>query len=525
MKNNLKYFASDFKAGVTVFLVAIPLCLGISMASGAPVLSGLIAGIIGGIVVGFFSKSQVSVSGPAAGLVAIMLAANAELGSYNMVLTALLISGIIQIGLGYIKAGVIAHYIPQPVIKGMLAAIGIILILKQIPHAIGYDKVYEGSVSFFQNDGENTFSQFLSVFSEFSTGALIVSAVSFFLLYVFSRKKVSKLKFFKFIPASLVVIVVGSAVNKWLMIYYPGLAVTGEHLVRLPDFSGGITNSMVFPDFSGFQVLATCKHAVIIALVASIETLLCIEATDKLDPHKRVTPTNRELKAQGIGNFISGLIGGLPVTSVIVRSSVNIENKAETKASTIIHGVLLVVSIFLARPLINMIPLASLACILIVIGYKLTHKKIITDMLKKGINQFLPFVTTVGAILLTDLLTGVMIGLGVSVFMVLRNYYMVKSYHLEETHEGKDCYKITFSEYTTFLCKPNLQKSLGKIPANAEVEFDFTPTELIDHEVREMLEDYYIFAEEHDIKIILRESVKKDNVLQFNFVHKVKKAI
>lgn len=503
MKKNNAKFSIDFKAGFTVFLVAIPLCLGIALASGAPVLSGLIAGIVGGIVVGFFSGSHLSVSGPAAGLVAVMLAANAELGSYDVVLTALCFAGMLQIVLGYLGAGVIAHFIPSSVVKGMLAGIGVILILKQIPHALGYDGVYEGSLSFLQADGENTFSEIFKIFDHLSTGPIIISSLSFVLLLLFNRKEFQNFFLFKYLPVSLIVIAIASFVNYLFGIYSPEIAISKEHLVQLPDLLGAnsFSDIMVFPDFSAFSNILIYKHGIIIALIASVETLLCIEATDKLDPHKRITPTNKELKAQGIGNIVSGLIGGLPITSVIVRSSVNIENKATSKNSTIMHGVFLVISLVIAKPLIDMIPLASLASILILIGYKLTNRKLVKDMFNKGMNQFIPFVVTIFAILFTDLLVGVCVGLIVAVVMVLKNYYMLQTFELKEIKEGNNQYKVTFLSYTTFLYKASLEKTLRSIAPGSKVELDFSSMSMIDPEVSDMLEDFYVFADENDIKL------------------------
>lgn len=506
MKSDFKFLNLDLKAGITVFLVAVPLCLGIALASGVPILSGLIAGIIGGIVVGKLSGSHLSVSGPAAGLVAIVLAATQELGHYNMVLTALVLAGVIQIILGSLGAGVIAHFIPHSVVKGMLAAIGIILILKQIPHAFGYDGVFEGSLSFNQNDGHNTLSEFLTLFQHISNGAIIISLISFALLYLVSRDRVQKIKFFKFFPASLIVIIAGALLNKLFMLVSPELALSQEHLVRIPNLyaAGGISSALIYPDLAAFKFLATYKYAFIFAIVASIETLLCIEATDKLDPQKRVTSTSRELKAQGVGNFLSGLIGGLPITSVIVRSSVNIENNAQTKLSAIIHGILLIFTVLVGSPLINTVPLASLACILILVGYKLTSEKLVRDMLHKGVNQFFPFMITIVAILFTDLLTGVLIGLITALFLILRNYYKIQRFDLVAVKDKKDYYQLVFSEYLTFLSKASLEKSLHAIPANSSIEFDFTATNMVDHEVKDMFEDFKIASLKNNIGILAK---------------------
>ncbi len=510
VSTNTSFWGNDIKSGITVFLVAVPLCLGIALASGVPVLAGLIAGIVGGIVVGLASGSHVSVSGPAAGLVAIILAATQELGSFNMFLTATMMAGVLQILFGYLNIGIVAHYIPHSVVKGMLAAIGVILILKQIPHVLGYDGAFGSNLFFNRNAGDNIFSESFAIFNNLSWGAVVISLFSFLLLYVFSFKNIQKKKMLKFIPVSLIVILVGAIANKIFSIYFPWLTISGKHLVQIPSlfFQKEFLDSIVFPDFSAFSLFLTYKYAFIIAIIASVETLLCIEASDKLDPHRRITPTSRELKAQGLGNFVSGLCGGLPITSVIVRSSVNIESKSKTKRSTIIHGVLLIFSLLVASPLINTIPIASLACILIVVGYKLTNKTLVREMFQKGVDQFAPFVITIITILLTDLLIGVFVGLMVSAFLVLRNYYKLQNFKLTGIPGEKNSYQVTFSRYITFLSKASLQKSLALTPPGSRVEFNFEETVMIDHEVREMLDDYYMLAKEKKIEIKIKNSVK-----------------
>lgn len=358
---NLK---NDFPASIIVFLVAVPLCLGIALASGAPLFSGIIAGIIGGIVVGALSGSNLGVSGPAAGLAVIVLLAIQELGAFDIFLLAVVIGGAIQLILGFLQAGIIAYYFPSSVIKGMLSGIGIIIILKQIPHAFGYDKDYEGSVFFNQPDGHNTLSELFYMFDAVTPGAIIITVISMIILILWEQPFMKKIKLFKFVQGPLVVVGLGIILN--LILSNTDLALSAEHIVAIPvasDFSDFI-NQFTLPDFTQWNNPQVWTVAFTIAIVASIETLLCLEATDKLDPDKNITPTNRELKAQGVGNIISGLIGGLPITQVIVRSSTNIQSGGKTKMSAILHGFILLLSAALIPALLNKIPLASLAAIL-----------------------------------------------------------------------------------------------------------------------------------------------------------------
>ena len=417
---------NDLPSSIVVFLVALPLCLGVALASGAPLLSGLIAGIIGGIVVGLLSQSHASVSGPAAGLAAVVLAAITKLGTFELFLLAVVIAGAIQLIAGIARVGFIANYMPTNVIKGLLAAIGIILILKQIPHAVGFDKDAEGDFSFFQVDGENTFSALLNIFNYFSWGAIIISCMSIAAMLLWDK---TPLKKFKFLPSSLFVVVLGLLINLVLRNYFPTLAINNEHLVNIPKFDG-IESIVTLPDFKGITNYQVWVVALTIAIVASIETLLNLEAIENLDPHKRVASPNKELVAQGIGNMLAGVIGGIPITSVIVRSSVNINAGAATKMSAILHGVFLLFSILLLSPVLNLIPLASLASILILTGYKLAKVSLFRDMYSKGLNQFIPFVVTILAIVFTDLLIGVLIGTAVSIFYILKRNFQ-NAYHFD----------------------------------------------------------------------------------------------
>lgn len=437
---NLKY---DLPAGLVVSLVALPLCLGIALAStGRPDLlfSGIIAGIVGGIVVGSLSGSSLGVSGPAAGLVVIVLGALESLGSYEAFLLAVVLAGVIQIVAGFLNAGIIGYYFPSSVIKGMLAAIGITLILKEIPHAFGYDKDFFGDDAFAQPDGHNTFTELYYSVRYSSTGAIIISLISMGLLIMFERPFMKKFQLFRFLPGALFVVILGVLLNLFFQTVRPEWALVDEHLVQLPVASSAqeFLSFFTFPDFSVITDPNVYTVAFTLAIVASLETLLCVEATDKLDPFKRYTPTNRELKAQGVGNLVSGLIGGLPITQVIVRSSANISSGGKTKMSAIFHGVILLVTVIFIPYYMNMIPLASLAAILLLVGYKLSKVSLYKSMYKLGWEQFIPFMVTIVAILVTDLLKGIAIGMVVAIYFILRKNYK-HSYHYkkEEYQQGR----------------------------------------------------------------------------------------
>jgi len=477
---------NDFPASIVVFLVALPLCLGVALASGAPLLSGILSGIIGGIVVGVLSQSHTSVSGPAAGLAAVVLASITQLGNYEIFLLAVCIAGLIQLIAGIFKVGFIANFMPSNVIKGLLAAIGIILILKQIPHAVGFDKDYEGDFSFFQKDGENTFSELLNIFNYFSWGAIIISGLSIIAMIYWDK---TPLKKFKYLPASLFVVVLGLILNLLFQKFFPNLAITNEHLVNIPKFEG-IDSLITLPDFGSIRNSQVWMVALTIAIVASIETLLNLEAVENLDPHKRVASPNKELVAQGIGNMVAGLVGGIPLTSVIVRSSVNINAGAETKMSAILHGVLLLISLLLLSPLLNLIPLASLASILILTGYKLAKASLFKGMYNKGLNQFIPFVVTVIAIVFTDLLIGVLIGSAFSIFYILkRNFKNAYHFNKESFHSG-DIITIRLSEEVSFLNKASIKQTLADIPENSSVIIDASNSTYIDYDVMEVIRDF-----------------------------------
>ena len=416
-----KEIKSDLPASIVVFFVALPLCLGIALASGAPLFSGIIAGIVGGIIVGMASGSPLGVSGPAAGLAVIVFGAISTLGSWETFLTAVVIAGLIQLALGFFKAGFIAYFFPTSVIKGMLTGIGLLIILKQIPHALGYDFEFEGTDSFFTNDGENTFSIIMKAWDLLTPGALLISAISLALLVLWDKVLSKKHRIFQLLQGPIVVVLLGILFNYLFQNRILEFTLSPDQVVTLPVATSvsAFFSQFSFPDFSQLTNIEVYKVAVVMAIVASLETLLCAEATDKLDPYKRVTPTNRELKAQGLGNVVSGLLGGLPVTQVVVRSTANISFGAKTKLSAIMHGFFLLISVITISSLLNMIPLASLAAVLIMVGYKLAAPSLFKKMYALGWEQFVPFITTIVVMLFTDLLTGIAIGMVMGVFFTL----------------------------------------------------------------------------------------------------------
>ncbi len=493
---NLKH---DLPAGIVVFLVALPLCLGISLASGAPLFSGVITGIVGGIVVGLASKSSISVSGPAAGLAIIVFSAVTKLHSFEAFLLAVVIAGVLQIIFGFLQAGIIAQYIPRAVIKGMLAGIGIILILKQIPHAFGYDLDYEGDEEFFQFDQENTFTELLGLLNYFTAGAIIISVVSFAILLLWEQEAVKKNRVLKFIPGPLVVVAVGAFMNSGFNSFFPSLALKNGHLVNIP-LASDFLSYFHFPDFSQVNNLAIYEIALTIAIVASIECLLTLEAIDKIDPHRHITPPNWELKAQGLGNIVCGLIGGLPVTAVIVRGSANLNSGAKTKMATIIHGVLLLTTVFFLAGFLNKIPLAALASILIIVGYKLARINLFKSMYKLGYEQFVPFMATVVAVMFTDLLKGVGLGMIVGLFFILRKSYRA-SYDVKKEHGKKITIKL--AEQVSFLNKAGLVDTLNAIPPGTAVSIDGRDAKNIDYDILEILNDYKRLARVKNIELEL----------------------
>lgn len=502
---SLNYWKNDLPSGIVVFLVALPLCLGIALASGAPLFSGIIAGIVGGIVVASVSGSALSVSGPAAGLTVIVINSIAQLGTYPTFLLAVVLAGVIQLILGYLKAGIIGHYFPSSVIKGMLAAIGLILIFKQIPHALGYDKDTEGDFYFFQVDGENTFSEIINSINHLSLGAILISFVSLAILILWERPVFKKYSFFKTVPAALVVVLLGVLINYILLMVNPELALVNGHLVKLPVAGsvGDFVNQFTLPDFTAISNPKVYVVAFTLAIVASLESLLSVEATDKLDPEKRNTPTNRELKAQGIGNVVSGLIGGLPVTAVIVRSSANVNAGGKTKLAAIIHGVLLLLSVILFAQVLNKIPLACLAAVLLVVGYKLAKVSLFKGMFKLGWDQFLPFIVTVVVILLTDLLKGISVGMAVSIFFILRNNYKRPYFFVRSEHQDGDIITLELAEDVTFINKGSVTLTLYHLPENSRVIIDGRRSKNIDLDVLEIIHTFNETAHLKNIEVQL----------------------
>ncbi|MBL7974943.1 MAG: SulP family inorganic anion transporter, partial [Candidatus Kapabacteria bacterium] len=497
-----KYIKNDISAGVVVFLVALPLCLGISLASGAPFFSGLISGIVGGIIIGALSSSNLSVSGPAAGLAALVYAAIANVGSFELFLTAVVLAGIIQMLLGAAQLGGIAEYFPSSVIKGMLTSIGILIIAKQIPHAVGYDRDEKGNITQLFPFGNEDWHELLRPLQHIEVGVLFVCLLSIVIMLLWEKPFIKKRV--KFVPGALIAVIVSVVVNEMLKSTGSTFTIMPEHLVQIKSASN-ISEFFTFftvPDFSGFLNSKVIVTGIMIAIIASLETLLSIEAVDNLDPERHVTNTNKELFAQGIGNVISGLIGGLPITSVIVRSSANINAGGKTNLSAIFHGVLLLICVVSIPFLLNMIPLASLAAILLITGYKLCKVSVFRQMINNGKYQWVPFFATVIVILGIDLfgvyppfkgeglLIGVVAGLVVaSIGILLGNFKNSYYFHKEEYHEH-DVIRMHLSEEVSFLNKASIRETLDHIPENATIVIDAKSTRYIDFDVLEIVKEF-----------------------------------
>lgn len=497
-----EHLAEDIPAGIVVFLVALPLCLGIALASGAPLLSGVITGIIGGLVISWLSGSQLSVSGPAAGLTIIVAQAIQTLGSYPVFLSAVMLAGLIQLALGFLRAGVIGAYFPNAVIKGMLAAIGLILILKQIPHAVGYDADFEGDEAFFQSDDHTTLTELLYSWEAVSPGAIIVSTVAIAIMLLWTTRAIKGHRWLSLVPAPLLAVAWGIGWNLFSRSHLPDLALAQSHMVNVPTVNGPgeFLNQLVWPDFSQWANPEIYRIAITLAMIASLETLLSLEAVDKLDPMKRVAPTNHELKAQGIGNLLSGAIGGLPMTAVIVRSSANINAGAKSKLACFVHGVLLMISAMYLGHYLNEIPLASLAAILLLTGYKLCKPAFFREMYAKGASQIVPFVITILAILFTDLLKGMAIGMLFGLFYVVRsNFHSAISLTRDGPH-----YLLRLQKDVSFLNKAPLRRALAQIEPGSYVIVDGTRAKFIDRDIMETLEDFMASAAESQIRIEIK---------------------
>ena len=519
--NPFKNLKSDLPSSVVVFFVALPLCLGIALASGAPLFSGLIAGIVGGIVVGSISGSSVGVSGPAAGLAAIVLTAIGTLGSFENFLLAVVLGGAIQFIFGILRAGVIGYYFPSSVIKGMLTGIGIIIILKQIPYFFGYNSNSHESLNLLQFEGKSFFSEIFNSVNFISPGATAVALIALLILLLWSEVLSSKGKIFQLVQGPLVAVLVG-------IIYFVCTqgnilwGISSELLVSVPvpEDASTFLAQFSFPNFAAISNPQIWITAFTIALVASLETLLCVEATDKIDPLKRVTPTNKELLAQGVGNVLSGLIGGLPVTQVIVRSSANIQSGGRTKMSAILHGFLLLISVILIPNLLNKIPLSVLASVLFIVGYKLAKPALFVDMYRLGWKQFTPFVVTVLGIVFTDLLIGIALGLSVGVVVILIKSFQNSHFlHIEDHSNGAHKIKMTLAEEVTFFNKGAILKELDSLPHNSSLELDVTKTRYLDNDIIEILEDFSQKAlrRKIDIKLVSVRGVVKnpESFIQF----------
>ena len=498
---NLK---SDLPASIVVFFVALPLCLGIALASGAPLFSGLIAGIVGGILVGVLSGSHIGVSGPAAGLAAIVLTAIGTLGGFENFLLAVVLGGFIQLAFGLLKAGIIGYYFPSSVIKGMLSGIGLIIILKQIPIFFGY-VAPEGDFSFVQSDGSNTFTVITNALEFISPGATLIAVIAMGILLLWSNILATKARIFQLVQGPLVAVVLG-------IVYYQltasnaywGIAENNLVKVPIPKDMSSFLGQFTFPNFSMIGEAQIWVTAFTIALVASLETLLCVEATDKLDPYKRVTPTNRELLAQGVGNIFSGLIGGLPITQVIVRSSANIQSGGKTKMAAILHGLLLLISVLLIPNFLNKIPLSVLASILLIVGYKLAKPALFKTMIALGWKQSVPFVVTVLGIVFTDLLVGIGLGLAVGIVVILFKSFQNSHFlHIEDKSNGKQKIKMTLAEEVTFFNKGAILKELDRLPTETQLELDVRKTRYLDNDIIEILEDFSLKARNRNIDIRL----------------------
>lgn len=496
------HIKTDLPAGLVVFLIALPLCLGISLASGAPLFSGIIAGIVGGIVVGFLSGSKVNVSGPAASVALVIYMAIESLGSFQIVLSAVIIAGVFQIILGFLRAGTIAYFFPSSMIKGILASIGLILIINQIPHAFGYS----GKALFGGMEGglsANIFREIAGIVDYISIGATVITFLSLLIIFAWDQPALKRYTFFKFVPSALIAVLASIGINQLFIAYFPELALSGGRLVQLPAAGslGEFFSFFTFPDFSQITNPQLWTVALSVAFIASLESLLSTEAGDKLDPYKRKSSTNRELKAQGIGNIVSGMIGGLPVTAVIVRTSANVSSGGRTPLSTITHGTVMLICVMAIPHLLNLIPLASLSAVLFVVGYKLTSVSLFRRMWKAGKRQFVPFFVTVVAVMLTDLITGIVIGGAVSVFMILRDNYRTPFFVDREAHYEGEHIELVLAQEVTFLNKASIMLTLDHVAPNSTVRIDGSQSVHIDDDVLEIIEDFKATAAYKNIKM------------------------
>jgi len=499
-KENLRY---DFPASLVVFLLALPLCLGVALASGAPLYAGLIAGIVGGLIVTSLSGSALGVTGPSAGLAVIVFGAISELG-FEPFLLAVILAGVIQFIMGNIRAGIIGYYFPSAVITGMLSGIGIIVFLKQIPHAIGYDRDYEGDLSFSQSDQYTTLSELQHMLDFMAPGALVISLVGLAILLLWETQWLKQYRFSESLHGAIIAVIVGVLLNQLFITFYPQWALADRHLLELPILETFADFGQVFtsPDFSQINNPAIYHVAFMIAIIASLETLLCVEAMDKLDPYKRVTSNNRELRAQGIGNICSGLLGGLPMTQLIVRSSANVQSGSRTKTSAFMQSIFLLIAVLLLPNLINKIPLASLAAVFLVVAYKLANPKWFKIMYQVGFYHFIPFIATIIGLLFSDMLTGFSIGMGCALFFILLENKKV-GFHLHEQY-GHNKTIITLSENVSFLNKSNILHLLSELPQNANIVIDATYAKYIDYDVYEVIQNFKVDAKRKGINLVVQ---------------------
>ncbi|KTD22651.1 sulfate transporter [Legionella lansingensis] len=494
------HLKNDLPSSIVVFFVALPLCLGIALASNTPLFAGIIAGIIGGIVVGLASGSALGVSGPAAGLVAIVISSVESLGSWEAFLLAGVIAGVLQLIAGFLRGGIIAYYFPSAVIKGMLTGIGIIIILEQIPHLLGHDVT-----PLLTSNGELGISGIREALDYVNPGIVLISILSLLIFFLWEKVLTKKHKFFEIIQAPLVVVILGITLNWFYEHRLMEFALERSALVQLPKFSkiSELFQYLTLPDFSLITNFAIYKVAIVIALIASLETLLCVEAVDKLDPHKRITPTDRELKAQGLGNIISCFIGGLPITQVIVRSSANVAFGAKTKLSTILHGFFLFICVVSIPEILNKIPLASLASILIIIGYKLAKPGLFKQMYKMGWEQFVPFIVTIVGIVFNHLLFGITLGFSVAIFIILRHHFLNSHDLIKIKARTKNQYLLKLAEEVSFLNKGSIINELKNIPEDTDVIIDGSKSKMIDHDIKEVIQNFILNAKTKNIKVKL----------------------
>ena len=506
--NQSNFLKQDGPAGLVVFLVALPLCLGVAHASGAPLFAGIIAGVVGGSLISLLSGSQISVSGPAAGLIAIVATAIQTLGSFQTFLAAIVLCGVIQILLGVVRAGAIGEYVPNSVIKGMLAGIGLVIILKQIPHALGQDLDWMGDMSFLETGNTNTLSDIFTAASHYLGGPVVISVLSLVILIGWEKVAAGGSRFFKIVPGALVVVALGGIVNEVFQVLAPGLYISDpQHLVDLPVTQSwaDLINLFTFPEFSRLSDSTLWSVGLMLAVVASIESLLSLEAADRIDPYKRISSPSRELWAQGVGNIVSGFLGGLPVTAVVLRTSANVSAGGRTWMAAFTHGVLLLVSALLIPQLLNRTPLACLAAILIMVGYKLTKPDLYRSVFRLGLSQFIPFLVTVLAIVFTDLLKGVLIGLVCGLFFVLRS-----NHHNAVTVVRRgNAYLLRFNKDVTFINKNELRTELRAIEGGAEVLIDGTKALYIDRDIVEVVEDFQMLASHQGITVELKHFTGK----------------